>query len=171
MDAQSGVRLKGKQVIQIPFQAQIRASQLLVRVVRFARFFVDRPLVEKALIRLKPGLQGVLKAHLKQGLPSDAVHQHHHAEIPPEIGGVHDDVGFFRQRVALPGLHTTKAAVDGLATASVLRGKLCRGLFSCAIGCPELVVLQALAATELPAAVVAFVALLTIAPPVLFDLF
>lgn len=64
MDTQSGVRLKGKQVIQIPFQAQIRASQLLVRVVRFARFFVDRPLVEKALIRLKPGLQGVLKAHL-----------------------------------------------------------------------------------------------------------
>ena len=69
------------------------------------------------------------------------------------ISGVHDDVGFFK-RVALPDLHTMKAAIDGFAAASVLRDKLCRGLFSCAISCPELVVLQALAATELPAAVV-----------------
>ena len=107
----------------------------------------------------------------KQRLPADAVHQHHHTKIAAEIGGVHDDVGFLRQRVALPDLHTTKAAIDGFAAASVLRGELCGGLFSCAIGCPKLVVLQALAAIELPAAVVAFVALLTIAPPVLFDLF
>ena len=107
----------------------------------------------------------------KQGFPSDAVHQHHHAEIAPEIGGIHDDVGFGGLRVVLPDLRLLQAAVDGLATASVLRGKLCSGLFSYAIGCPKLVVLQALAAIELPAAVVAFVALLTIAPPVLFDLF
>jgi len=30
----------------------------------------------------------------KQRLLADAVHQHHHAEIAPKIGGVHDDVGF-----------------------------------------------------------------------------
>ena len=64
MDAQSGVRFEGKQVVQVPFQAQIRASQLLVCVVRSARFFVNRPLVEKALIRFKPRLQGALKAFL-----------------------------------------------------------------------------------------------------------
>ena len=62
-------------------------------------------------------------------------------------------------------------AVDGLAAASVLFGELRSRLFACAISCPKLVVLQALAAIELPAAVVAFVALLAAAPPVLFDLF
>ena len=97
--------------------------------------------------------------------------QHHHAKIATEIGGVHDDVGFFRQRVVLPDLHTTKAAIDGFAAASVLPGELCGGLFACAIGCPKLVVLQALATIELLAAVMAFVALLTVAPPVLFDPF
>ena len=64
MNAQTGMRLKGEQIIQGSFQAQICTSQLLVRVVRFARFFVDRPLVEKALIRLKLCLQGVLKTFL-----------------------------------------------------------------------------------------------------------
>jgi len=60
---------------------------------------------------------------------------------------------------------------NGLPAASVSFGKLCGGLFSCAIGCPKLVVLQALAAIKTFAAVVAFVALLAAAPPVLFDLF
>ena len=106
-----------------------------------------------------------------QSLLADAVHQHHHTKIAAEIGGVHDDVGFGGLRVVLPDLRLLQAAVDGFTAASVLRGELCGGLFSCAIGCPKLVVLQALAAIELPAAVVAFVALLTIAPPVLFDLF
>ena len=64
-----------------------------------------------------------------------------------------------------------EVATDRFDAASVLRGKLCGGLFSCAIGCPKLVVLQALATIELLAAVMAFVALLTVAPPVLFDLF
>ena len=68
-------------------------------------------------------------------------------------------------------MHPVKAAIDGFAAASVLRGELCSGLFSCAISCPKLIVLKALAAIELLAAVMAFVALLTIAPPVLFDLF
>ena len=62
-------------------------------------------------------------------------------------------------------------AVDGLAAASVLFGELCSRLFACAISCPKLVVLQALAAIKAFAAVVAFVALLAAAPPVLFDLF
>ena len=112
-----------------------------------------------------------LNCHDRQGALAASVVENHDAPFSAEIGGVHDDVGFLRQRVALPDLHTTKAAIDGFAAASVLRGELCGGLFSCAIGCPKLVVLQALAAIELPAAVVAFVALLTIAPPVLFDLF
>ena len=62
-------------------------------------------------------------------------------------------------------------AVDGLAAASVLFGELRSRLFACAISCPKLVVLQALAAIKTFAAVVAFVALLAAAPPVLFDLF
>nr|WP_079541995.1 hypothetical protein [Cardiobacterium hominis] len=84
---------------------------------------------------------------------------------------IHDDVGFFGQRVALPDLHPAKAAIDGFAAASVLPGELCSGLFSCTIGCPKLVISKALAAIELPTAVVAFVALSAIAPPILFDLF
>ena len=102
---------------------------------------------------------------------ADAVHQHHHAETAPEVCGIHDDVGFFGQRVALPDLHTAKAAIDGFAAASILLGKLRGRLFACAISCPKLVVLKALAAIELPTAVVAFVALSAIAPPILFDLF
>ena len=70
-----------------------------------------------------------------------------------------------------PPQRLVQMAVDGLAAASVLRGELCSCLFSCAIGCPKLVVLQALATIELLAAVMAFVALLTVAPPVLFDPF
>jgi len=62
-------------------------------------------------------------------------------------------------------------AVDGLAATSVLFGELRSRLFACAISCPKLVVLQALAAIKTFAAVVAFVALLAAAPPVLFDLF
>ena len=64
MDAQTGMRLKGKQVVQIPFQAQIRTPQLLVRVVRPAAFLIDRPFVEKTLMLFKPRLQGALEGHL-----------------------------------------------------------------------------------------------------------
>ena len=64
MNAQTGIRLKGEQVVQIPFQAPIRASRLLVRVVRPAVFLIDRPFVKKALMPLKPRLQGALKDHL-----------------------------------------------------------------------------------------------------------
>jgi len=52
-----------------------------------------------------------------------------------------------------------------LAAASVLFGELRSRLFACAISCPKLVVLQALAAIKTFAAVVAFVALLATAPP------
>ena len=34
-----------------------------------------------------------------QNLLADAVHQHHHAKIAAEIGGVHDDVGLFGLRI------------------------------------------------------------------------
>ena len=54
------MRLEDKQVVQIPFQAQIRTPQLLVRVVRPAVFLIDRPFVKKALMPLKPRLQGIL---------------------------------------------------------------------------------------------------------------
>ena len=101
---------------------------------------------------------------------ADAVHQHQHAKIAAKIGGVHDDVGFFGQRVALPDLHTAKAAIDGFATASVLRGELRGGLFSCAIGCPKFVVLKALAAVKTFAASLAFISLLAILPVIFFDL-
>ena len=64
MNAQTGMRLKGEQIIQVSFQAQIRTSQLLVRVVRPAVFLIDRPFVKKALMPLKPRLQGALEGHL-----------------------------------------------------------------------------------------------------------
>ena len=80
-------------------------------------------------------------------------------------------LAFSAKWVALPDLHTAKAAIDGFAAASLLPGELRCGLFSCAIGCPKLVILQALAAIELPAAVVAFVASSAITPPIFFDLF
>ena len=106
-----------------------------------------------------------------QSLLADAVHQHHHTETAPEVCSVHDDVGFFGQRVALPDLHTAKAAIDGFAAASILLGKLRGRLFARAIGCPKLIILKALAAVELLAAGMAFITLSSIAPPVLFDLF
>ena len=62
------MRLKDEQIIQVSFQAQIRTSQLLVRVVRPAAFLIDRPFVEKALMLLKPRLQGALEGHLAAGL-------------------------------------------------------------------------------------------------------
>ena len=83
-----------------------------------------------------------------QSLLADAVHQHHHAETAPEVCSIHDDVGFFGQRVALPDLRPAKAAIDGFAAASVLLGKLRVRLFACAISCPKLVVLKALAAVK-----------------------
>ena len=58
------MRLESKQVVQVPFQAQIRASQRLVRVVRAAGFLVDRSFVEEALVLLKPRLQRALKRRL-----------------------------------------------------------------------------------------------------------
>ena len=79
------MRFEGKQVVQIPFQAQIRASQLLMRVVRFARFFVDRPLVEKALIRFKPRLQGALKAFLVLCFSFSA---RRHSALPAAVFGL-----------------------------------------------------------------------------------
>ena len=70
----------------------------------------------------------------------------------------------------LPDLHTTKAAIDGFAAASVLPGELCGGLFACAISCPKLVVLKALAAVKTFAASLAFISLLAILPAIFFDL-
>ena len=92
------------------------------------------------------------------------------ASIAAKIGGVHDDVGFFGQRVALPDLHTAKAAIDGFAAASILLGKLRGRLFACAISCPKLVVLKALAAVKTFAASLAFISLLAILPAIFFDL-
>ena len=85
-------------------------------------------------------------------------------------GGVHNDVGCFGQRVALPDLHTAKAAIDGFAAASILLGKLRGRLFACAISCPKLVVLKALAAVKTFAASLAFISLLAILPAIFFDL-
>ncbi len=70
-----------------------------------------------------------------------------------------------------PPQRLVQMAVDGLAAASVLRGELCSCLFSCAIGCPKLVILKALATIKTFAAVAAFIALLAVTPPFLFDLF
>ena len=47
------------------------------------------------------------------GLDADAVHQYHHAETAPEIGGIHDDVGFCGLRVVFPDAYLAQIAVDG----------------------------------------------------------
>ena len=48
-----------------------------------------------------------------KGLPADAVHQYHHAETAPEIGGIHDDVGLCGLRVVFPDAYLAQIAVDG----------------------------------------------------------
>ena len=47
--------------MQIPFQAEIRASKLSVRVVRFARFGVCGAFVQIAFVLFKPCLQTAFK--------------------------------------------------------------------------------------------------------------
>ena len=64
--------------------------------------------------------------------------------------------------------HSAKLSVDGYTT--VLRGKLCRCLLACAVGCPKFIALATPATVKLPAAIAAFIALLAVAPPILFDL-
>ena len=106
-----------------------------------------------------------------KGLPADAIHQHHHAETVPEASGVHDDVGFGRLGEGFPDARPAQMAVDGLAATTVLlRGELCRCLLACAVGCPKFIALATPATVKLPAAIAAFIALLAVAPPILFDL-
>ena len=105
-----------------------------------------------------------------KGLPADAVHQHHHTETAPEVCGIHDDVGFGRLREGFPDAHLAQMAVDGFTATTVLRGKLCRCLLACAVGCPKFIALATPATVKLPAAIAAFIALLAVAPPILFDL-
>jgi len=61
-------------------------------------------------------------------------------------------------------------AVDGLAATTVLRGKLGGSLLARAVGCPKFIALATPATVKLPAAIAAFIALLAVAPPILFDL-
>ena len=103
-------------------------------------------------------------------LPADAVHQHHHAETAPEVSGVHDDVGFGRLREGFPDARPAQMAVDGLAATTVLRGELGGSLLARAVGCPKFIALVTPATVKLPATVAAFIALLAVALPVLFDL-
>ena len=72
-----------------------------------------------------------------QNLLADAIHQHHHAKITAEPGGVHDDVGFFRQRVVFPDLHLAQMAVDSLTVTTVLRGELGGSLLARAVVRPK----------------------------------
>ena len=104
-----------------------------------------------------------------KGLPADAVHQHHHAETAPEVSGVHDDVGFGRLREGFLDARLAMA-VDGLAATTVLRDEPGGSLLACAVVRPKFIALATPATVKLPAAVAAFIALLTVAPPVLFDL-
>ena len=69
--SKTGYASKVNQVVQVPFQAQIRASQRLVRVVRTAGFLVDRSFVEEALMLLKPCLQRALKRLLMRSFQGE----------------------------------------------------------------------------------------------------
>ena len=81
----SRVLLEGKQVVQVPFQAQIRASQRLVRVVRTAAFLVGRSFVEEALMLLKPCLQRALKRLL---MAPFRVSVSRHSALPTPVFGL-----------------------------------------------------------------------------------
>ena len=60
-EVQIRITLKYKQVIQIAFQAEVCASDVLVRVMRFACFSVKGAFVQIALVLLKPRLQIAFK--------------------------------------------------------------------------------------------------------------
>ena len=106
-----------------------------------------------------------------KGLPADAVHQHHHTETAPEVCGIHDDVGFGRLREGFPDAHLAQMAVDGFTATTVLRGKLCRCLLACAVGCPKFIALATPATVKLPATTGRFIALPTSSLAILFDPF
>ena len=106
-----------------------------------------------------------------KGLPADAVHQYHHAETAPEIGGIHDDVGFGRLREGFPDAHLAQMAVDGFTATAVLRGELGGSLLACAVVRPKFIALATPATVKLPAAVAVFIALLAVVPPILFGFF
>ena len=61
-------------------------------------------------------------------------------------------------------------AVDGLAATTVLRGELSGSLLARAVVRPKFIALATPATVKLPAAIAAFIALLAVAPPVLFGL-
>ena len=85
--AQLKVRLEGKQVVQIPFQAQIRASQRLVRVVRTAAgFLVDCSFVKELFMLPKPRLQRALKRCL--AAVSFRVSVSRHCALPAAVFGL-----------------------------------------------------------------------------------
>ena len=60
---------------------------------------------------------------------------------------------------------------NGLPAASVSFGKLCGGLFACAVCLPYFLRIKSSAAIKLSAASMAFVALFAVSAAVLFDLF
>ena len=60
---------------------------------------------------------------------------------------------------------------NGLPAASVSFGKLCGGLFACAVCLPYFLRIKPSAAIKLAAASMAFVALFAVSAAVLFDLF
>ena len=96
---------------------------------------------------------------------ADAVHQHHHPEAASEIGGIHDDVGFFGTRIVFFTLHFAQRTVDGFATAAVLYGKLRCALFDLAVGCPKFIILKVLTTVKLSATAAVFITLLPLALP------
>ena len=60
-NAQLGILLKHKQAVQVPFQAEIRASKPRVGVAGLASFEVLCAFVEKVLMPLEPFFQAAFK--------------------------------------------------------------------------------------------------------------
>ena len=89
-NAQLGILLKHKQAVQVPFQAEIRASKPRGGVAGLAGFGVLRAFVKKVLMPLEPCFQAAHLLGVKgvgfgfyfgngQGLAADVVKQNHDA--------------------------------------------------------------------------------------------
>ena len=89
-NTQLGILLKHKQAVQVPFQAEIRASESRVGVAGLASFEVLCALVKKVLMPLEPCFQAAHLLGVKgvgfgfdfgngQGVAADVVKQNHDA--------------------------------------------------------------------------------------------
>ena len=85
-NAQLGILLKHKQAVQVPFQAEIRASESGMGVAGLAGFGVLCAFVEEVLMPFKPCFQGLLsKSALRLFFKVSA---NYHSSLPASVFGL-----------------------------------------------------------------------------------